>query len=194
MNIRNLAFVAIATLALASCSPKPAPDSSTTGTDPQATAPSDGLDGLVLNPNAADPDFCALVASENSFDTEASDLSDQLSSLLDDSSKYSDPETIATMHETGARLLAVGGDSANYYYQIAAAADDPAVAEAFTGLGDLMSALYSSLGQAAVDATSVEDYMTGFLTIFSSEEVTNLSTLSTDWTTVISDYSVTACS
>ena len=176
MNRRALAALPAIVLALSlgACS-------GTGGDDtPQSLTPG-------TTPVAAGSNYCDIVNAGTAFDSDVGSMADDLNTLI------AAGATLDEIHAQGATLLSASIGTAAYFDQIAAAVSDPTVAAAYSGMGDLIVALYQAEGQAAVDATSGADYATRDATITGSTEVTGLVAQRPAWSTLIGDYFQATC-
>ncbi len=182
MKIPSVVVLPFFALSLVACS----------GGSGTATTP-EGIPTVPSSPGASDADYCAIVNAGTAFDSDVGTMSDDLNALVADPATLNDPATLDAVHAKGAELLSASVGTAAYFYQIAAAVNDLAVAAAYSGTGDWIAALYQAEGQAAVDAATAADYVASFASITGSAEVTALTANRPDWSTLIGDYFQATC-
>lgn len=173
---------ALVALPLAACSSSP----STSGSP--AAAGGDEETPVVV----AAGDVCSLseAAVQISEDYEAA--------TADIDSVFSDGDALVSgdmtsINAAGEALLEIAPKTVEYYYSAAALVDDPAVAEAFSGLGRFTDLFATAVGEAAASATTPDEYITALGGLGTNPELAALTNNAADYATTVQTFLQTEC-
>jgi hypothetical protein len=195
MNPRVFAVAFLATLALAACSSgtnsdTPAGGSTSTPTFTATTSETTTASG---GDGAAPADLCASILGIDAVSADILADTSKLSAAVSDSTKWEDPATIASLHETGQAMLDKIPAVTSYFETASGQAKDPEVAAALLSMGDLYGTYFKNWAQSAVDATDVMGFAMGFLDLTASDEMTGVMSEATDAAYTVSGYATANC-
>ena len=101
---------------------------------------------------------------------------------------------VTALHTAGQAVLDHNDQAVAFYAAGVQIADDQATKDAFQGMSDFVTEYSSKVGQAAVDAPSVPEYMGAVAAIITDPATTPLLSQAGDWATTVKDYTVAHCS
>ena len=114
---------------------------------------------LSPSPSVSQPGFCDVVGTIDDYVKNGpSDVGPALSQI--DESKGNDPAVLAAIRAQGQPMIDYTNTVAAYMRHAGSLADDRAAAEAFASLADAVETEGQIFGLMALNATSVEDYVT----------------------------------
>ena len=118
---------------------------------------------------------------------------DALSALMSDSTKWEDPATIASLHETGQAMLDELPAVTAYYETMAGQAKDPEVQAAIRAMEDLYAKYFAGMAQSALTAPDVMTFATGFRRPHRERGYDGLMSDATDAANVVATYASANC-
>lgn len=194
MKLRTFTITTLAALALAACSSGDTPDSTTGSSDstPGTTQTAAGSGDSGDSGNAP-TDFCDALEGMGDIDEDLTDAADELSSLMDDETAWSDPATVAKLHDAGQLMLDEIPAVTDYYEAAADSVDDPEVASALRALGDLYGVYWRAMAEAAVNADDVMSYALSFGSAMGDEDMAQIMSDGTEAAFTVGNYAMTHC-
>ncbi|MCJ7826865.1 MAG: hypothetical protein MUP36_01290 [Demequinaceae bacterium] len=179
-------IAALGALALSACSSDATPDASTGDGNPtpQVTTP---------DSNPGSSDFCQMIGNGEAMNDDLTTASDAITALIDDQENWDSPEAVADLHTQGQILIDYADDVTAIYNQAAKEAGDPEVAEAFSTFSEYLQLFFRGMGQAAVEADSVMDYIMNMGTYLNDDRLLTLTNDLSEVGPIISDYVYDTC-
>lgn len=136
---------------------------------------------------AASDDFCATAVDSIA-------AADDIAAATNDLNTAMSTNDVDALHTAGQAILDHNDQAMAFYAAGASVADDQATKDAFLGMIDFVTDYSTKMGQAAVDAPSVPEFMAAVATIVTDPATTPLLTQAGDWATTVKDYTVAHCS
>lgn len=166
-------------------SPVPTSSGSTPGPSPSTSA----------SPIAMSDDFCTLMDETAAYinELEESSAGDDLFMDLSDESKWDDPALLDAVHELGQAQLDSIEPLNGYFLHAAELVEDPEVREAFETFARVYETQMETLGQMAIDATSVAAYMTAIFATLDDPELNSLEGESNAAGAIVNQYVIDTC-
>lgn len=196
MKKTMLVLAAVGVLALSACSSDEGSDTSPGGNGASATPQASDTVTPQPTDQGGDPgssDICNLMASSTSPSLELNDAMDVLSGLLDDEENWDSPATLTALHTQGQVMVDKSAEVASILNQAAAEISDPEVSAAFAKMANYFETLVMGMGQAAVEANSMMDYLLGMSSFLDEDTMNQMMDDLESSAPVISDYIYDTC-